>query len=77
MIFVDVRILEKIAMEERRKLALHLFKGQVNSKSQKSKDVIKIQSGQRCEERSKVVNFDLLNNYGDHPILLGAATSRG
>ena len=33
------------------------FKGQVNSKSQKSKGIIKGQGGQRREERSKVINF--------------------
>ena len=33
------------------------FKGQVNSKFQESKGVIKGQGGQRCEKRSKVVNF--------------------
>ena len=57
-------------MEERRKLLLHRFKVQVNSKSQKSKGVIKGQSGQSCEERSKVIN-----NYEDHLILLEATTS--
>ena len=44
-------------MEERRKLPLHCFKGQVNSTSWKSKGAIKSQSDQRCEERSKVINF--------------------
>ena len=47
----------QIEMEERRKLLLHYFKSQVNSKSKKSKRVMKGQSGQKCEESSKVVNF--------------------
>ena len=33
------------------------FKGQVNSKSQKSKGIIEFQGDQRCEEITKVVNF--------------------
>ena len=44
-------------MEERRKWLFHHFKGQVNSKSQKSLGVIKGQGGQKCEEISKVINF--------------------
>ena len=39
----------QIEMKEKRKRLLHRFKGQVNSKSQKSKGVIKGQGGQRCE----------------------------
>ena len=53
-------------MEERRKWPLHHCKGQVNSKFFKSKGIIKVQGGQRCEERSKVVK-SILSFWGQPP----------
>ena len=47
----------QIVIEKREKELLHRLKGQVNSKSKKSKGVIKGQGVQRCEESSKLVNF--------------------
>ena len=48
------------------KITSSLFKGQVNSISQKSKG-IKGQGGQ-IVNKGEGSQFNLLNNYGDHPI---------